>query len=130
MDLIVLKIADHGGTNIVMAQELPDEGAPSPIRSNDIEVDFARHQVTLGGSVINLKPLEFDLLAFLVRNRGRAFSRDQLLEKVWEYDYEGDTRTVDVHIRWLREKLESDPKHPTRILTVRGVGYKLQPQES
>ena len=75
---------------------------------------------------VHLKPKEFDLLAFLMQHRGRAFSRDQLLEQVWGYEYAGDTRTVDVHIRWLREKVEADPSRPELIETVRGVGYRFK----
>ena len=70
--------------------------------------------------------MEFELLSFLVKNKGRVFSRDQLLDKVWGYDYTGDTRTVDVHIRWLRQKIENDPSHPEHLLTVRGFGYKFE----
>ena len=80
----------------------------------------------LDGAALELSPKEFDLLAFLARNSGLVFSRDQLLEKVWGYDYTGDTRTVDVHIRWLRQKIEADPAHPVRLVTVRGTGYKLE----
>ena len=75
---------------------------------------------------MNLSPKEFELLAYLARNRGLVISRDTLLERIWGYEYEGDTRTVDVHIRWLREKIETDPASPRRILTVRGVGYKFE----
>ena len=92
----------------------------------DIEVDIDRHVVTRAGAGLTLTPKEFDLLAFLIQNVGRAMSRDLLLQKVWGYDYAGDTRTVDVHVRWLREKLEDNPEQPSRIVTVRGVGYKLQ----
>ena len=104
----------------------PGEAVPPPMKVNDLEIDFARHQVFLGDSILDLSPKEFDLLALLVRNRGRAFTRDHLLEKVWGYDYSGDTRTVDVHIRWLRQKIEADPSHPQHLLTVRGVGYKFE----
>jgi two-component system OmpR family response regulator len=96
------------------------------IKAGALELDVSRHQALLAGSVLELSPIEFDLLAFIVENRGRVFSRDYLLEKVWGYDYAGDTRTVDVHIRWLRKKIEIDPSHPIHILTVRGVGYKFE----
>jgi DNA-binding response OmpR family regulator len=96
------------------------------LRISDLEVDLARHQATLSGTKLELTPKEFDLLVFLARNRGLVFSREQLLERVWGYDYAGDTRTVDVHIRWLREKLEVDPAKPKRLVTIRGVGYKLE----
>jgi len=96
------------------------------LKLGDIEVDISRHTITKGGNILSLTPKEFDLLAFLAKNRGLVFSRDQLLEKIWGYDYPGDTRTVDVHIRWLREKLEDNPAKPKRLVTVRGVGYKLE----
>ncbi len=102
------------------------ESAPSVVKSGDLEIDLTKHRVSRAGAVIDLSPKEFDLLAFLARNRERVFSREQLLEKVWGYDYAGDTRTVDVHIRWLRQKIERDPAHPRRLITVRGVGYKLE----
>lgn len=102
------------------------ETSPPTIKVGELEVDPARHQVSLKGYVLDLSPREFDLLAFLVRNRGQVFSRDYLLEKVWGYGYVGDTRTVDVHVRWLRQKIEVDPAHPRRLLTVRGVGYKFE----
>ena len=70
-----------------------------------------------------MKPKEFDLLVFLARHRGMALSRDLLLERLWGWDYAGGSRTVDVHVRWLREKIEADPARPQRIVTVRGVGY-------
>ncbi len=95
------------------------------VRVGDLEVDPARHQASVGGVPLALKPREFDLLAFLARNRGLVFTRDQLLEKVWGYRYAGDSRTVDVHVRWLRQKLERDPQNPQHLVTVRGVGYKL-----
>jgi len=96
------------------------------LRISDLEVDLARHQATLSGTKLDLTPKEFDLLVFLARNRGLVFSREQLLERVWGYDYAGDTRTVDVHIRWLREKIEVNPAKPKRLVTIRGVGYKLE----
>jgi len=96
------------------------------LRISDLEVDLARHQATLSGTKLDLTPKEFDLLVFLARNRGLVFSREQLLERVWGYDYAGDTRTVDVHIRWLREKIEVNPAKPKRLATIRGVGYKLE----
>jgi len=96
------------------------------LKVGDIKVDIARHQASKGTATLELTPKEFDLLAFLARNRGFVFSRDQLLEKVWGYDFAGDTRTVDVHIRWLRQKIETDPGNPKHLVTVRGTGYKLE----
>jgi two-component system, OmpR family, response regulator len=99
---------------------------PSLIKVGEIEVDLARHTVSRSGTPIDLSPKEFDLLGFLVKNKEQVFTRDQLLEKVWGYDYAGDTRTVDVHIRWLRQKIEVDPANPKHLLTVRGIGYKFE----
>ena len=98
----------------------------TPISVNDLRIDMARREATLGNGVLGLTPKEFDLLAFLASNKGMVFSRKQLLTKVWAYNYAGDTRTVDVHIRWLRQKIETDPAKPERIITVRSVGYKLE----
>jgi two-component system OmpR family response regulator len=108
-----------------MAEPHPADEQPV-LKVADLEMDLARHQARLGGSELDLTPKEFDLLAFLARNKGFVFSRGQLMEKVWGYDYAGDTRTVDVHIRWLRQKIEADPSDPCRLITVRGAGYKLE----
>jgi len=96
------------------------------ISVNDLNIDVVRRQAALGDRVLDLTPKGFDLLLFLAMNQGLVFNRKELLEKVWGYDYAGDTRTVDVHIRWLRKKIEADPGKPKRILTVRSVGYKLE----
>ncbi|MBI2935133.1 MAG: response regulator transcription factor [Chloroflexi bacterium] len=96
------------------------------VRAGVIEVDVARHRATVEGKPLDLSPREFDLLSYLVRNKGFVFGRDHLLEKIWGYDFKGNTRTVDVHVRWLREKIENDPASPRRLLTVRGAGYKIE----
>jgi len=96
------------------------------LKIGDLEIDINRHRAFCRDTPLDLTPKEYDLLVFLARNKGFVFSREQLLEKVWGYDYAGDTRTVDVHIRWLRQKIELDPAHPRVILTVRGTGYKLE----
>ena len=88
-----------------------------------VQVDLAGHRVLRDGQAVPLKPKAFELLAFLVRNPGQVFTRDQLLERVWGYDYAGETRTVDVHVHWLRAELEEDPAAPQLLHTVRGVGY-------
>lgn len=106
--------------------EVPPGTEAALLRVGDIEVDTARHRVRIGRVALELTPKEFDLLAFLARNRGFVFNREQLLQKVWGYDCAGDTRTVDVHIRWLRQKIETDPGHPGHLITVRGTGYKLE----
>ncbi len=89
----------------------------------DLVIDLDRREVLVGGETLRLKPKEFELLVFLARHPGMALSRDLLLERVWGWDYGGGSRTVDVHVRWLREKVETDPANPERIVTVRGVGY-------
>ena len=96
------------------------------LKINNLEIDPARHRVLLRGIDVALNSKEFDLLVFLAKNRGLVFNREQLLEKVWGYDYAGDTRTIDVHIRWLRQKIETDPKNPEYLITIRGTGYKLE----
>ena len=88
-----------------------------------VRIDLAGRRVNCRGQEFELQPKQFELLTYLVRNRGTVLTRDQLLHNVWGYDYVGDTRTVDVHIRWLREKLEEDSANPRLIQTVRGVGY-------
>lgn len=92
----------------------------------DLVIDLSRREVRLGQQPVHLKPKEFELLAFLARNRGIVLSRDLALERVWGWEYDGGSRTVDVHIRWLREKLEADPSNPVRIVTVRGTGYRFE----
>ena len=104
--------------------KLPEEQAL--LTMDDIIIDLNRHQVKLKGQLIELTAKEYDLLVFLVQNESYVYSREQLLEKVWGYDFAGDTRTVDVHIRWLRQKIESDPANPKHLLTVRGTGYKIE----
>jgi DNA-binding response OmpR family regulator len=89
-------------------------------------IDLSRRELTCDGQVFHLKPKEFDLLTFLARNRGIVLSRDLILERVWGWEYDGGSRTVDVHVRWLREKIEQDPSSPTRIVTVRSIGYRFE----
>lgn len=90
-----------------------------------LRVDVDRHQAFKNGVPLEMKPREFDLLAFMMRNRGRVFTREQLLSQIWGYDFAGDTRTVDVHVRWLRKKIEDEPGSPRRLITVRGTGYRF-----
>jgi DNA-binding response OmpR family regulator len=94
-----------------------------------VKVDMAGHRLLRGGAVLPVKPKVFELLLFLLRNAGHVFTRDQLLEQVWGYDYAGETRTVDVHIHWLRAQIEEDPANPVYLETVRGVGYVLRRPE-
>ncbi len=102
-----------------------DGGSASKIVAGDIELDVRGRTVTRSGHGVPLKPKEFDLFVFMAKNAGQVFTRAQILEQVWGYDFFGGSRTVDVHIRWLREKLEHEPGHPIHLLTVRGVGYKF-----
>ncbi len=97
------------------------------IRSfGNIQINRKRREVILNGIPLVLKPKEYYLLLFLLQNRGRAISREQILKQVWGYSFDGDIRTVDVHIRWIREKIEEDPSKPHRIVTLRGVGYRFE----
>ncbi len=99
--------------------------AAQTVRAGNLEVNLGSHSARLNGEALELKPREFDLLAFLAAHKGLAFTRDQLLERLWGVDWVGDARTVDVHIRWLREKIEADPGKPKRIVTIRGLGYRF-----
>ena len=94
--------------------------------SSDLRLDLRRREAYRGGMPLPLRPKEFDLLAFFMRHRGRALSREEILTHVWGMDVAVDTRTVDVHVRWLREKVEKVPSKPTRIITVRGLGYRFE----
>jgi two-component system alkaline phosphatase synthesis response regulator PhoP len=96
------------------------------IVSGDLRVDMKRREVTRKDLPLELKPKEMELLIYFLRNRGRAFTREQLLREVWGYDFYGDSRTVDVHVSWLRQKIEEQASKPVRILTVRGVGYRFE----
>jgi DNA-binding response OmpR family regulator len=102
-------------------------GAPSEealrFASGDVQVDLAAHRALYQLRPLHLKPREFDLLAYFLRHIGQVLTRERILRNVWGYEYAGDTRTVDVHVRWLRGKIEPDPSEPTRIETVRRVGY-------
>ena len=89
-------------------------------------IDLSRREVLLDEQAIRLKPKEFELLLFLARNQGVVLSRDLILERVWDWAYDGNSRTVDVHVRWLREKIEPDPAQASRIVTVRGIGYRFE----
>jgi DNA-binding response OmpR family regulator len=102
----------------------PGDDATS-VSAGDLRVDLRRREAFKGDRLLVLKPKEMELLTFLLRNRGRVFTRDQLLSQIWGYDYAANTRTIDVHVRWLRQKIEDDPDRPTRLITVRGTGYRF-----
>lgn len=103
-----------------------EEALDEQLRFGNLQIDLERREVTLDGELLSLKPKEYDLLVYLAQHQGRVLSRDQLLEEVWGWDYTGGSRTVDVHVRWLREKIESEPANPTRIVTLRGAGYRFE----
>jgi DNA-binding response OmpR family regulator len=108
------------------ASSAPGTPASERMIFRNIVLDLTRREMIVNGETVALKPKEYELIIYLARNRGMALSRDQILEKVWGWDFGGGTRTVDVHVRWLREKIEADPAAPTRIVTVRGIGYRFE----
>jgi len=99
--------------------------ATGPLRFGDLAIDLNRCEVTRSGERLRLKPKEYELLASLAQRKGQVLSREQLMRAVWGWEYTGQSRTVDVHVRWLREKIEEDPGSPRRIVTVRGLGYRF-----
>lgn len=105
-----------------VATDIPGAGA---LTFGNLVLDQDRREVLLNEQPIRLKPKEYELLLFLARHKGIALSRDLILERVWGWTYDGNSRTVDVHVRWLREKIEADPNDVKRIVTVRGVGYRF-----
>ena len=120
----VLRRVDMNGTPSGDSGE-SEENAES-ITAGDIVIDQSRHEVTVKGTIIDLTYKEYELLSFLAKHRGRVYSRDELLDKVWGIDYVGETRTVDVHIRHLRQKLGENQNGDDYIETIRGRGYKLK----
>ncbi|MEA5078999.1 MAG: response regulator transcription factor [Anaerolineaceae bacterium] len=96
------------------------------LKFGNLNIDLKRREANLNNKPLDLKPKEYDLLLYFLEHPSRALSRDTLLEQVWGWDFSGDSRTVDVHIRWLREKIEEDPSAPKRLVTVRGAGYRFE----
>lgn len=121
---LLARISAHLRRTELLTSSAP-AAEPDIIEAGGVRVDRGARRVTLDGAEVDLRPREFDLLAFLAARPGRVYSRDQLLQQVWGFDYAGDTRTVDVHVRWLRLKIEEDPSAPVRLQTVRGVGYRF-----
>jgi two-component system response regulator RegX3 len=105
------------------AEQAEIASPPPLVEVGRVQVDLAGHRLLRDGRPVPVKPKAFELLAFLMRSAGQVFTRDQLLEHVWGYDYAGETRTVDVHIHWLRSEIEANPGAPAYLHTVRGVGY-------
>ena len=110
---------------VLRRQSEPEDLVPSSISGGPVRMDVERHQVTVAGDRVTLPLKEFELLEMLLRNAGRVMTRGQLIDRVWGSDYVGDTKTLDVHVKRLRAKVEPDPAHPRHILTVRGLGYKF-----
>jgi DNA-binding response OmpR family regulator len=102
------------------------ESAKETLRFGNLTLDLTRREILLDEQPLMVKPKEFELLLFLARHRGQVLSRDLILERVWGWEFAGGSRTVDVHVRWLREKIEPDPAQPVRIVTVRGAGYRFE----
>ena len=98
----------------------------APLTSGDLVIDTTRREALRDGKPLALKPKEYELLLYFARHRGQVLSREQILERVWGWEYTGDSRTVDVHVRWLREKIEPAPANPARLVTVRGAGYRFE----
>ena len=96
------------------------------ITSGNLSINTASHTLVPDNEPVTMKPKAFAVLALLMAHRGRVFTRDQILEKLWELDFGGGTRTIDVHVRWIREKIENDPSNPKMIVTIRGVGYRFE----
>jgi DNA-binding response OmpR family regulator len=109
-----------------MGQAVITEVKHEKLTFDNLVIDLTRREVTLDGEVLALKPKEYELLLFLAEHRRQMLSREFVLERVWGWDFIGDSRTVDVHVRWLRQKIEKDAANPTRIVTVRGGGYRFE----
>lgn len=110
------------------ARERPVPGSTLPV-AHGVELDLVAHEVRRDALAVHLRPKEFGLLALMASHPGRAYTRQELLERVWGKGHESGVRTVDVHVRWLRKKIESDPERPAHLVTVRGVGYRFDPPE-
>jgi DNA-binding response OmpR family regulator len=107
--------------------KIPEANAPQEVLTfNNLVINLTRREVLLNDQVLALKPQEYDLLLFFAQHKGQMLSREFILERVWGWDYIGDSRTVDVHVRWLRQKIEKDAAEPARIVTVRGGGYRFE----
>jgi two-component system, OmpR family, response regulator RegX3 len=105
----------------------PDELVTATVEAGPVRLDVDRHVVSVGGAAVSMPLKEFELLELLLRNAGRVLTRGQLIDRVWGSDYVGDTKTLDVHVKRLRAKVEPDPGAPRHIVTVRGLGYKFEP---
>jgi len=111
----------------MIREEIDNLSAPVKeiLQYDNLKIDINRREVMFDNSTLSLKPKEYDLLLFLARHKGQVLTRELILERVWGWEFSGGSRTVDVHIRWLREKIEVNPAAPARLLTVRGMGYRF-----
>ncbi|NLE75282.1 MAG: response regulator transcription factor [Chloroflexi bacterium] len=133
----VFRIAEHHFHRPITArkllyrirQYLAEEEEQLTLQAGDLNLDVARRILTRGEQDFHLTPKECFLLALFMRNPGRVFSRKVIMKQVWDTEYVGDTRTLDVHVHWLRRKIEDDSRHPTHLVTVRGTGYRFEPVE-
>jgi two-component system response regulator RegX3 len=110
----------------VLRRNVDDFDEDPVVEAGPVRIDPERHQVLVNGQAVAMPLKEFDLLEYLVRNSGRVLTRGQLIDRIWGSDYVGDTKTLDVHVKRLRAKVEADPAHPVHLLTVRGLGYKFE----
>jgi len=114
----------------ILRDEVRNDGAtstkPDALNFGNLTINLFRREVTLDKKPLPIKPKEYELLLFFAEHRGQMLSREFILERVWGWDYIGDSRTVDVHVRWLRQKIEKDASSPTRLVTVRGGGYRFE----
>lgn len=110
----------------VTNQDVQGMEKPSNIVTGNLTLNLIRHETRINGLLVDLRPREFALLHLLASNVGRVFTRRQILDQLWDHDYIGDIRTVDVHIRWIREKIEVNPSNPQRITTIHGIGYRFE----
>ena len=122
---LVVRVRNSLRRRSIASSENNSSDSKEIIEAGDLEIDLTSHVIKLSGENLEMKPREFDLLVMLASGKGRAFTRDQILERLWGHEYIGDIRTVDVHVRWIREKIEVDPGKPSRIMTIRGVGYRF-----
>jgi len=128
---LVARIKAHLRTTRMIRDSLspPENSVPDEnktVSAGNLVINLNRHEAKIGGKAVQLKPKEFELLSFFIQNQRRVLSREFILKQVWGWDFAGQARTLDVHIRWLRKKIEVDPKDPIRIVTVRGVGYRFE----
>lgn len=124
MRAVLRRAESPTGTRV--ADETSDETSNVAVVVGDVTVDPGRHEVQVRGEVMAMPLREFELLSLLMDNAGRVLTRDVLIDRVWGYDYVGDTRTLDVHVKRIRSKIEIDPRHPERLVTIRGVGYRYE----